>query len=154
MSLSYRKRSSLQYPSQVDLALKEQFQKELLRTKSDSPTKITLILSQNYICYVFCGLLQLKIPPAPAQSSPPSRDQKFPSNYSYSFVGYCNSINDYNGILIIIVNSHLANMCYVISYMYFQSTPQNVYGLIKLVLRVEPLGVTNNGRRSILELEL
>lgn len=35
-----------------------------------------------------------------------------------------NSINDYNNILIIIVvNSHLANICYVISYMYFQSTP-------------------------------
>lgn len=68
-----------------------------------------------------CGLLQLKIPPAPAQSSPSPtpRDQKFPSTYSYPFVGYCNSINDYNSILIIIVNSHLANMCYVISYMYF-----------------------------------
>lgn len=47
-----------------------------------------------------CGLLQLKIPPAPAQSPPPPtpRDQKFPSTYSYPFVGYCNSINDYNSI--------------------------------------------------------
>ena len=70
------------------------------------------------------------ISPAPAQSSPPLRipppphAKKFPSTYSYPFVGYCNSINDYNSILIIIVvNSHLANICYVISYMYFQSTP-------------------------------
>ena len=39
--------------------------------------------------------------------------------------------------------------------MYFQSTPQNVYDLIKLFLLVEPLGVKIMiGRRGILELEL
>lgn len=38
--------------------------------------------------------------------------------------------------------------------MYFQSTPKNVYGLIQLVLLVEPLGVIMNEKRSILELEL
>lgn len=69
----------------------------------------------------------LRVPPhsesPPTQNPPPPHAKKFPSTYSYPFVGYCNSSNDYNSILIIVVNSHLVNICYVISYMYFQSTP-------------------------------
>lgn len=59
-------------------------------------------------------LALLRVPPHSESPPPPPSAKKFPSTYSYPFVGYCNSINDYNSILIIVVNSHLANICYVI----------------------------------------